>query len=80
MTAEGYQKYIMAGLDGLPSEVLAEIADFVFFLRRKVTEPSAYAADQESTLLQRTLRVGWQESLLHLEEEFAYYEQRFPHK
>ena len=78
MSVETYQKMIMAGLDGLPNNLLAEIADFVFFLRHKIDEPDAFAVEAEQSLLQPAMQVGWQESLAHLEEEFADYEQRFP--
>ena len=78
MTAEAYQKMIVAGLDGLPDNFLAEIADFVFFLRHKVRNPNAFAVEVDQSILQSTMRVGWQESLAHLEEEFADYEQCFP--
>lgn len=78
MTAEGYQKMIVAGLDGLPDNLLAEIADFVFFLRHKATDPDAFAVELDQSLVQPTMRAGWQESLAHLEEEFVDYEQRFP--
>ena len=79
MTAEAYQKVILAGLEGLPAEVMAEIADFVLFVRRKVEQPNAFATELEQSQLQRMLQTGWLESLAHLEEEFAEYEQRFPH-
>ncbi|MCB9126175.1 MAG: hypothetical protein H6643_16920 [Caldilineaceae bacterium] len=78
MTAETYQEKILAGMDGLPDEVLAEIADYVYYLRRKVTMPDVYAAEVHRGMLQYTLRGGRQDSLTHLEEEFADYDQQFP--
>lgn len=78
MTTETYQEKILAGMHGLPDEVLAEIADYVYFLRRKVTMPDVYAAEVHREMLQYTLRSGRQDSLTHLEEEFADYDQQFP--
>lgn len=78
MTAEAYQKVILAELEGLPTEVMAEIADFVFFMRRKVQEPYAFVAEREQATLHHILQTGRSESLAHLEEEFVDYEQRFP--
>ena len=58
MTTETYQEKILAGMDGLPDEVLAEIADYVYYLRRKVTMPDLYAAEVHRGMLQYTLRGG----------------------
>lgn len=78
MTADSYHKMIIAGIDGLPTDILAEIADYVLFLRRKAEAPDTYAAEQREALLHQTLRNGWHNSLTHLEEEFADYDQHFP--
>ena len=48
------------------------------YLRRKVTMPDLYAAEVHGGMLQYTLRGGRQDSLTHLEEEFADYDQQFP--
>jgi hypothetical protein len=47
-------------------------------LRRKAEAPDMYAAEQREALLHQTLRNGWHDSLTHLEEEFADYDQHFP--
>ena len=78
MTTETYQKMIVAGLDGLPDNFLAEIADFVLFLRHKLEYPNVFVEEVGQSLLQPAMQVGWQESLAHLEEEFVDYDQRFP--
>ncbi len=78
MTADTYHKMIMAGIDGLPADILAEIADYVLYLRRKVVAPDTYAVEQREALLRYALHSGWHDSLAHLEEEFADYDQQFP--
>lgn len=76
MATNTYQEKILAGIDGLPDDVLAEIADYVYYLRRKVTLPDVYAAEVQHEVLEYTLRRGRQDSLTHLEEEFADYDQQ----
>lgn len=78
MTSEAYQKMIVAGLAGLPNDYLAEVADFVFFLRNKLEATDAFAVAVDQDSFQPAMQAGWQESLAHLEEEFADYERRFP--
>ena len=37
-----YENLIMKGIKGLPQEVLAEVADFVYFVRTRVTQPQFF--------------------------------------
>ncbi len=46
-----YEQLINEGVKGLPPELLAEIADFVYFVRKRFTQPQTFAADLETTLL-----------------------------
>ena len=78
MSEQVYQELITEGIRGLPEEFLSQIADFVYFVRRRMTQPKAFEADMYSTLLQTELGNMNQHELTHLEEEFANYEQRFP--
>ncbi len=48
---QAYEKLIVKGIKGLPHELLAEIADFVYFVRKRVTQPQAYEAELETVLL-----------------------------
>lgn len=52
MTTMTYQEKILAGIDGLPDDVLAEITNYVYFLRRRVTLPDAYAAKVQHEVLE----------------------------
>ncbi|HHY58354.1 MAG TPA: hypothetical protein GYA08_23290 [Chloroflexi bacterium] len=58
--------------------MLAEITDYIYFLQRKVTLPDIYAAEVQHAVLEYALRSGRKDSLVHLEEEFADYDQQFP--
>lgn len=78
MTGQAYQELIKEGIQGLPPEILAEIADFVFFVRRRVTEPEIYAEELESILLNKELQQLDQDWTTHLEEEFVDYDKRYP--
>lgn len=46
-----YEELIAAGIKGLPQELLAEIADFVYVVRKKFTQPNAFERELTSTLL-----------------------------
>ena len=78
MSEQVYQELITEGIRGLPEELLSQIADFVYFVRRRVAQPKAYETEMYSTLLQTELGRMNQHQLSHLEEEFANYEQQFP--
>ena len=41
-----YKQMIVEGIRGLPPEMLAEVANYVYFLRRLAVEPDAFAAEQ----------------------------------
>ena len=44
MTTQTYQQLIIEGIKGLPLEVLAEIADFIYFVRKRALQPQASSA------------------------------------
>ncbi len=70
MTVETYQQLIREGLEGLPAELLAEIADFVFFVRRRALQPEAFQEEMQAALLATELRQWSRDETMHLEEEF----------
>ncbi len=78
MTVTTYRRLIVEGLQGLPTESLAEIADFVLFVRRRALQPEVVEAEFQSALLNLEVRQNSRAEVAHLEEEFADYERRFP--
>lgn len=47
-----YEQLITQGIKGLPPELLAEIADFVYFVRKRFTHPQTFEVERETTLLE----------------------------
>lgn len=78
MTEQIYEQLILQGIRGLPAETLAEIADFIYFLRKRAQQPDAFAEDLRETLLGKELLQLSRDEETHLEQEFADYEQRYP--
>jgi hypothetical protein len=80
MTVQDYRQLIMYGINGLPSEMLAEITDFVYFVRKRAVSPKDYRIDMHETLLTAALQMMDHAELTHLEQEFEGYEQLYPVK
>lgn len=78
MTTKGYRQLITEGIADLPMEALAETADFVYFVRRRFSEPALYAQDLEAVLLYGELERLSRAEEHHVEEEFEGYEQQYP--
>jgi hypothetical protein len=78
MTNETYQEMIVHGIEGLPAEMLAEIADFVYFLRKRALNPKQFEDDLRGVLIHAEMQQMSREEEHHLEGEFADYEKRFP--
>ena len=78
MTEQIYQQLIAQGIRGLPAETLAEIVDFIYFLRKRAQQPSIFAEELRSALLGEELKQLSRDGEAHLEQEFADYEQRYP--
>jgi hypothetical protein len=77
-TEETYRQMISEGIQGLPSEVLAEIADFVYFVRRRALEPEEFADELRNILLRQQVKELSRHEQLHLEEELEDYDRRYP--
>lgn len=77
MSVQSYQELILNGINGLPEQTLAEIADFVYFVRLRVL-----GADDENSLYETILGLERAELIdeteSHLDKEFAGYEQLYP--
>ena len=80
MTTQMYQQLIIEGIKGLPTEMLTEIADFVYFVRKRVSQPRVFEQDQRDALLNVELKQLSREETSHLEEEFTDYERLYPHE
>ncbi len=58
MTSQSYQQLILRGIKDLPPDSLAEIVDFIFFIRQKLFQPQQFTealqeGQQKSTLTDR---------------------------
>lgn len=80
MTAapQTYKQLIVDGIQDLPTDLLVEIADFVYFIRQRATNPDLFATEQYAQLLQHDLQQMSSTEANHLEAEFQEYEQQYP--
>ena len=78
MSTQTYEQLIINGIRGLPPEVLAEIADYVYFLRKRIVDPEAFEAERKSVLLNAELKQLSIREVAHLESEIEGYERRYP--
>lgn len=46
-----YEELILAGIKGLPQDLLAEVADFVYVVRKRFTQPQVLDQELELILL-----------------------------
>jgi hypothetical protein len=77
MTTQSYHQLIVKGIEGLPPEMLAEIADFIYFVRKRALQPQAFE-ELQNILLNKELRQSSRDAEAHLEKEFEGYEQLYP--
>ena len=70
---QNYEQLIVEGIKGLPPEILAEIADFVYFVRQRAIQPQAFEEELRSALLTAELRQSSRDEEAHLEKEFEDY-------
>lgn len=80
MITQDYEQLIVSGIKNLPAETLREIADFVYFVRRKAVAPESFAQEQERFLLEQDLSELDENELKHLEAEFAGYDKLYPYE
>ena len=80
METTTYEKIIVSGIKGLPTETLREIADFVYFVRRRVVDPKGFEDEQFRALIGEDLSDLNETELKHLEAEFADYESVYPRR
>lgn len=78
MVAQAYQRLIIKGIKGLPSETLAEIVHFVYFVRKRALYPQAFEQELHNALLEAELGQLSRNQETHLEQEFEGYDQLYP--
>jgi hypothetical protein len=78
MDTKEYHQLINEGIKELPESALAEIADFIYFVRLKTASRIYSEAELYSLLLDLEMKQMASQSLNHLEEEFANYDERYP--
>ncbi len=80
METTSYEKIIVSGIKGLPTDTLREIADFVYFVRRRAVDPKSFEDEQFRALVEGDLSILDESQVKHLEEEFADYESVYPRR
>jgi hypothetical protein len=80
MMAQTYEKLINESIKGLPLNVLAEIADFIYFLRKRAYKPEVFEEELRSGLLNTELSELTRDEELHLEKEFEDYDKLYPRR
>ena len=75
-----YEKIIVSGIKGLPTDTLREIADFVYFVRRRAIDPKSFEDEQFRALVEGDLSNLDESELKHLGEEFADCESVYPRR
>jgi len=78
MTTQSYQQLILEGIKGLPPEILAEIADFIYFVRKRAVQPQVFEEELQNALMRVELRQLSRDEEAHLEKEFEGYDQLYP--
>ena len=78
MMTQTYQQLIIEGIKGLPPEILAEIADFIYFIRQRALQPQAFEEELQNALVMAELKQLSRGEETHLEKEFENYDQLYP--
>ena len=80
MATPAYEEMILNGIKGLTPEALAEITDFIYFVRKRTFQPQAFEEELQGILVQEELTCLSRDELDHLEREFEEYARRYPHE
>ncbi|MBW3624198.1 MAG: hypothetical protein KY468_12395 [Armatimonadetes bacterium] len=75
-----YEQLILKGIKGLSPEALAEITDFIYFIRKRTLHPQAFEDELRGVLLLEDLTQLSRDEADHLEQEFEDYARRYPHE
>lgn len=72
------REMISEGIRDLPDDALMEIADFVYFVRKRTLQPRAFEEEMHNALLGTELRQLSRREEAHLEHEFEGYDRVYP--
>jgi len=78
MNTTNFEKLIANGIKNLPAESLKEIANYVFFIRKKTFNPKEFNDELEYEMLNDEMRDVSNSETLHLEKEFNDYQKINP--
>ena len=78
MTAQTFKQIINEGMKDLPEVALAEIVDFVFFVRKRTLQPEIFEEELQSALMNTELNQMSRDEEAHLEKEFENYDRLYP--
>jgi len=78
MNVNNLEQLIIEGIKGLPQELLTEIIDFIYFVRKKATQPEAYQEEIQNVLLELDVKRLDYDEAIHLEKEFEDYDKIYP--
>ncbi len=77
MSPHTYRQIIMEGIKGLPQENLAEIAAFIYFVRKKALHPHDFEEEMKNMLIATELQKLDAVEVDHLEKEFQGYDRLY---
>lgn len=80
MAKETYQELILEGIKGLSPEALAEIIDFIYFVRKRALQPQSFEEELKDILIKAELKQLSRDEEAHLEKEFEQYDKLYPHE
>jgi hypothetical protein len=73
-----YQQLILEGIKDLPPEMLVEIVDFIYFVRKRTLQSHDFAEEVCPAFLDAELRQLSCAEEAHLEDEFKDYDRLSP--
>ncbi|MBI5788441.1 MAG: hypothetical protein HZA78_06275 [Candidatus Schekmanbacteria bacterium] len=80
MKTPDYQQLISESVKDLPQSALAEIVDYIYFLRKRTFQPQAFEEELRSIMLNTELKQLSSNEEAHLEKEFEDYDKLYPRK
>lgn len=78
LTPQVYKALIISGIQDLPPTLFAEVANFVYFVRKQAEDPDAFVTEQYKLLLGKALSELDAHEGKHVEAEFGETAQGIP--